>query len=141
MCVLIAAAFVVSWWWTLGCQRISVGQAAIFAGHLVLFVDRGDDVTRSCWFAAARPGDFVAGSLWAVPTSLRTTTGTFLCLPLWMPFLALLLPTLLLWRLDRPRPLPGHCRRCGYNLTGLTSARCPECGTAAPAAAGSRASP
>lgn len=22
-----------------------------------------------------------------------------------------------------------HCRRCGYNLTGLTSSRCPECGT------------
>ncbi len=25
---------------------------------------------------------------------------------------------------------PGHCRDCGYNLTGLTSSRCPECGTA-----------
>jgi hypothetical protein len=23
---------------------------------------------------------------------------------------------------------PGHCRDCGYNLTGLTSDRCPECG-------------
>ncbi|UCG16982.1 MAG: hypothetical protein JSV19_02895 [Phycisphaerales bacterium] len=22
-----------------------------------------------------------------------------------------------------------HCRKCGYNLTGLESARCPECGT------------
>jgi len=25
---------------------------------------------------------------------------------------------------------PGHCRECGYNLTGLTSPRCPECGAA-----------
>jgi len=25
--------------------------------------------------------------------------------------------------------LPGHCRRCGYNLTGNVSGRCPECGT------------
>lgn len=24
---------------------------------------------------------------------------------------------------------PGHCKECGYNLTGLTSSRCPECGT------------
>ncbi len=22
----------------------------------------------------------------------------------------------------------GHCYDCGYNLTGLTSERCPECG-------------
>lgn len=27
-------------------------------------------------------------------------------------------------------PLVGHCRRCGYNLTGLIDPRCPECGTA-----------
>ncbi len=25
---------------------------------------------------------------------------------------------------------PGHCKDCGYNLTGLTSSRCPECGEA-----------
>ena len=29
----------------------------------------------------------------------------------------------------RRRPYPrGHCRRCGYDLTGNTSGRCPECG-------------
>ena len=38
-------------------------------------------------------------------------------------------PTLLMRWLDRPRrQLPGHCRRCGYDLTGLSEARCPECG-------------
>lgn len=29
---------------------------------------------------------------------------------------------------DRPFP-PGHCSKCGYNLTGLSRPRCPECGT------------
>lgn len=27
-----------------------------------------------------------------------------------------------------PVYLPGHCRNCGYNLFGLSSNRCPECG-------------
>jgi hypothetical protein len=27
----------------------------------------------------------------------------------------------------------GHCRHCGYNLTGNTSGVCPECGTPTPA--------
>jgi hypothetical protein len=27
-------------------------------------------------------------------------------------------------------PLDGCCDRCGYNLTGNVSGRCPECGTA-----------
>ncbi len=29
----------------------------------------------------------------------------------------------------RPIHLPGHCVECGYNLRGLSSLRCPECGT------------
>ncbi len=34
----------------------------------------------------------------------------------------------LLW-LGRGRASPpGHCQRCGYDLTGLTEPRCPECG-------------
>ena len=27
------------------------------------------------------------------------------------------------------KPRPGHCRHCGYNLAGLVSGVCPECGT------------
>ena len=27
-----------------------------------------------------------------------------------------------------PKPVPGHCLTCGYNLTGNVSGRCPECG-------------
>ena len=31
----------------------------------------------------------------------------------------------------RPRaPRPGHCRNCGYDLTGNLSGICPECGAA-----------
>ncbi len=47
-------------------------------------------------------------------------------LPLWIPLLITAVPTFILWRRDR---IPhGHCQRCGYDLTGNVSGRCPECG-------------
>ena len=48
--------------------------------------------------------------------------------PCWVPFLFVVFPTAILWYLDRRRIPPGHCRNCGYDLTGNTSGRCPECG-------------
>ncbi len=49
-----------------------------------------------------------------------------------LPLLVLLaftsIPTAFLWWLDRRRIAPGHCQKCGYNLTGNTSGICPECG-------------
>lgn len=27
---------------------------------------------------------------------------------------------------------PGHCKKCGYNLTGNVSGICSECGTSVP---------
>ena len=52
--------------------------------------------------------------------------GSSLRVPSWLP-LAILAPlTAIAWRKAR-RPLLGHCR-CGYDLTGNVSGRCPECG-------------
>jgi hypothetical protein len=47
-------------------------------------------------------------------------------LHLWVPFLICAAPTAWLWYSNRS-PAPGKCR-CGYDLTGNTSGRCPECG-------------
>ena len=55
---------------------------------------------------------------------------TILYLGIWIPVAPLVAATGLLWWLDRRKIPPGHCRRCGYDLTGNTSGRCPECGTA-----------
>jgi hypothetical protein len=54
--------------------------------------------------------------------------GYYVVVPLWLPFLLLLVPTVLLWQRDRRTRRPGHCRRCDYDLTGNTTGRCPECG-------------
>ncbi len=48
-------------------------------------------------------------------------------MPLYALFLAVAVPTLLVWRFGRKPVKPGHCG-CGYDLTGNTSGTCPECG-------------
>ena len=53
--------------------------------------------------------------------------GFLRLIPFWLAIPLVGIPTAILWRLDRRMP-SGHCRRCGYNLKGLTEARCPECG-------------
>jgi hypothetical protein len=54
--------------------------------------------------------------------------GQCLVIPLWPILLSICVLTATLWWLDRRRIPPGHCRRCGYNLTGNVSGVCPECG-------------
>lgn len=51
-------------------------------------------------------------------------------IPLWLPFLAFAIPTAFFRRFALRQPA-GHCQRCGYDLTGNVSGRCPECGVAA----------
>jgi hypothetical protein len=54
----------------------------------------------------------------------------YFIVPLWMPFLLILIPSAYLWYQDWRYVPPGHCQKCGYDLTGNESGRCPECGTA-----------
>ncbi len=52
--------------------------------------------------------------------------------PLWSALAVAASAALVCGWLDRRRYPPGHCRRCGYDLTGNQSGRCPECGRAMP---------
>ena len=50
-------------------------------------------------------------------------------LPHWLLLATTVMPTaVLFWRDRRRRIPPGHCQRCGYNLTGNVSGKCSECG-------------
>ncbi len=54
----------------------------------------------------------------------------YVFVPYWIPFALFAIPTAWLWWRDRHRRIPpGHCQKCGYNLTGNVSGRCPECGS------------
>lgn len=53
-------------------------------------------------------------------------------IPLWLPLLPLLILAAVVIYRDRTRRPPGHCRKCGYDLKGNTTGRCPECGTPDP---------
>ena len=69
-------------------------------------------------------------TLW-LPVGVSRPGRREIALPIWI-VLVLLVPALVwLWHDRRIRP--GSCR-CGYDLTGNVSGRCPECGAAAPTA-------
>jgi hypothetical protein len=58
----------------------------------------------------------------------------FVAIPLWIPALGAAAFAAALFRLDRFSRV-GLCRKCGYDLPGLsTGVLCPECGAARPAA-------
>jgi hypothetical protein len=66
------------------------------------------------------------------PTWGRRSAGagiavTEASLPLWIPLLAVAVPTGIAFQ-RLARRCPGRCSTCGYDLTGNTSGVCPECG-------------
>lgn len=54
--------------------------------------------------------------------------STTISLPCWLLSATTVLPTSFVWWRDRRITPRGHCQRCGYDLTGNVSGRCPECG-------------
>jgi hypothetical protein len=57
--------------------------------------------------------------------------GTSVGIPMWLPVGLLGLVAGLLWAQDRRvgrRRREGRCQMCGYDLRGLVSSGCPECG-------------
>lgn len=63
-----------------------------------------------------------------VPIPAATEFLRIVRVPFWIPLIVIAVPTAYLWWRDRRFPR-GRCQRCGYDLTGNVSGRCPECGT------------
>ena len=127
LCVLIAAAFVVSGFWGIRfLVPMSRGPGiSVMAGSVrvvtVETITMPDTVTPHSY------GLFRWNS-WIARRASFGKKGLFrLEFPIYAVFLAVAIPTLLVWRFW-PKPVkPGHCR-CGYDLHGNESGVCPECG-------------
>ncbi len=133
--------------WGLTAATVLVAAGGLISGTrgLALLNRNGNGVTfTSGWFDirwgwSAAPGVRML-PLVLVPRYRQIEWGWYphyytpamLMCPGWCPVLACAVPAGLLWRRDRRRMPPGYCQKCGYNLTGNVSGRCPECGEAVP---------
>ena len=123
---LIVVAFLAS-----GHRRMSLRNftpaITVHGGAVGIALD-GQSLRR--WLLMIDRGPFFSDSpSWGSWNEWRAISGRLVVAPRYALFLAVAVPTLLVWRFV-PKFPRGHCRRCGYNLTGLAEARCPECGQA-----------
>ena len=132
VCVLLAVVMVASHWWFV-MRHTDHFWLSIVSGGIWLHWIADDPSTfsgedegwsihnsgpqRLWWFAYRSSGG---------PNRLPHYQNLFI--PLWAPLLAIAIPTAWLWWRDRRHP-PGHCRKCGYDLTGNVTGVCSECGT------------
>ena len=121
---MIASLFLYIVYIRIGDEVVGIMGGALFSGLVV-----HDATPRGVvmWYAMPPGERFRTWSAFGI----RHTNDGFgrRSAPLWYALAPVAISTVWLWRLDRRRPAPGACR-CGYDLTGNTSGRCPECGNA-----------
>lgn len=141
----VAWAFFIHWTWSHATVRKAGNttsryvDAEIGAGCLVYVYDPTERMGRqieSRWDFRRESG--VPTAVMWLPSVSLVSGLRLICMPLWIPFLILAVPTGFLWWRDHPRMLHGHCQKCGYNLTGNVSGVYPECGQKADAQPGSK---
>ena len=111
-----------------------VGPIMLSCGAGSFNVSWGDSPNRDTYGAVV---SLTGWHFWVAWPSYRVVQVTLpipatvgiLAVPAWMVTLVVAIPTFVLFRFDRRRIPPDHCHKCGYNLTGNVSGRCPECGT------------
>ena len=111
---------------------LGTNEAIVFRGGGCLLLTGRSEVGGPMMFAVSlQPrGGFGLHGPWSGSATWRAGgTTVYRWFPLWPALPVVVIPTALLWFVDRRRRIPpGHCRKCGYDLTGNVSGRCPECG-------------
>ena len=122
---LLLAALVGNQWWSVQCITNDVWIGADAGGLWMGSLPPG----RYDPFFKAQRGS--RGMIWSyefIREGALGGAGWCLVIPLWPLVVVIAIPTAWLWRRGR-RHRPGHCRNCGYDLTGNVTGVCSECGT------------
>lgn len=131
MCLLILPAWVMSivasWKYGVFRQSCFYERFGLYDGRMVL-TDEAVGVQGQRRWIQPRFSD--APDYFIHLRSPQISPYYYIVIPLWIPFVVVCAPTLLLWWRDRSRIPPGCCHNCGYDLTGNVSGVCPECGGA-----------
>ncbi len=124
LCAAIMAVGITSAWWQVCWNRQGGPLVSLSAGRVYISLEQGQGPSPGWIARREKPAVF----FWTrYPLKWEPQRHT-VCCPLWVLFLIAIVPTGLLWWRDRRRIPPGYCQKCGYNLTGNVSGRCPECG-------------
>jgi hypothetical protein len=91
---------------------------------------RCDLDARQWWFQRKSPRDRRSAGF-HFPLARNFGNTYVLVLPLWMPVLVSTSAAVFFWRFGG-RVRDGKCKKCGYDLTGNVSGRCPECAEVVP---------
>jgi hypothetical protein len=113
----------------------SYAALSSYRGNLVFFIEEGAHpgglVGVRATAASGRDMPVPQLWVWSWPSlgagDVGGLTSFHATLPLWVVFSVFAVPSVWLWYRD-VRHVPGRCRHCGYDISGLSSGLCPECG-------------
>ena len=120
---LTALSFVWQAYWIGGSSVVGFGSAS-----LAVDWETNPFAPPGFGFDRVQPWDDVRWTAALVPWWYLKSPPYMLIIPVWPLVPVVLVVTAVRLRRDLRIP-PGHCQRCGYDLTGNVSGRCPECGT------------
>ncbi len=134
LCVLLCALWLMTGWWTWIVYRHPADEVG-----MILYVNYGGLALRRTSSPYSPKFFGQAEGITSDRHGLRWTWNVYgewdslndwnVRIPFWVPFLLIALPTgYLFWSDHRRRMRAGCCEKCGYDLTGNTTGRCPECG-------------
>jgi len=129
-CILILAAWSVSLFFLV---YVPVGERDLLieSGLILIYWDHSDTTFYySSFIEKIRWNGF--GVEWPNTGYWRSAhfgvIGLYLKVPFWLVLLPAIVLTAFLFYRDRRSSPAGHCQHCGYDIRGIKSGICPECG-------------